>query len=114
MKNVLCALLVVTLVAPATSALAADNTTAAPSVFRASIARAVDRTDAAPPTQFASLPEAPRPRKSADRSRKQMGGGGGGKMGMILGLVGTAAGLGMTVYMVKAMKDNNDAASNAQ
>jgi hypothetical protein len=125
MKHVLCALLVVSLAAPATSAFAADNGTTTvpvksasmaqptpvPTTFRASVERAIETADL---TQFSSVPQAPRPRSGDGRALRQMGAGGGSKMGMIVGLVSAAAGVGLTVYMVKAMKDSTGNANNAQ
>jgi hypothetical protein len=43
-----------------------------------------------------------------------MGGSGGGKGGMIIGVVSMLAGTAATVYMVKAMKDSQKQAATQQ
>ena len=120
MKHAVCVLLVVCLVLSAASTFAADRETAAvkpassassPATFHQSVLRAIEQADAA---HLSSLPQAPRPRPADGRARNQMGMGGGGKTGMIIGLVSAAVGVGLTVYMVKAMKDSTDQANSAQ
>jgi len=73
--------------------------------LRAAIDRAAVRssnTQTAP----ASLPA---PRKTRVAKQASNGGGGGGHTVLILGLVGTAAGLGATYYLVKeSQKQTND------
>lgn len=126
MTHVLCALLVVSLAAPATSTFAADTGAAPPSetsvstasptpVPRTTLGASIDRAiETAGSAQRSTLPQAPRPRTGDGRALKQMGAGGGSKMGMIVGLVSAAAGIGLTLYMVKAMKDSTDNANNGQ
>jgi len=76
--------------------------TAAPgkSQLRSSIDRAVSTVLA---SNDAAGQPGPVTRKDKTTVRAQ---GGGGKTGMIIGLVSTVVGLAVTVYMVKAMQDN--------
>jgi hypothetical protein len=115
MKRMIAATLVVALLAPALPALAADTT--AESTDTAYAARqgarpAISLRDSAKQAVAADS-YGPRslPRQGNDGVRNQMGGGGGGKTGMIIGLVSAAAGIGLTVYMLKYMKKTTDAAS---
>lgn len=78
---------------------AAEPAVAAPQPLRESIARAVE----AVPLAQSAQPAAPRPRSGPDTSRKQMSGGG-GKTGMILGIVGSLAGAATAVYMIREMR----------
>jgi hypothetical protein len=99
MKRIIAATLVLALFTPALPAFAADPAAApAPISLR----------DSAKQAAAAYGPRA-LPRQPADGVRNQMGGGGGGKTGMIIGLVSAAAGIGLTVYMLKYMKKQNDA-----
>ena len=78
----------------------------------ASIRAAADRVVRAETLQVAeSDVPVPRAYQGRDRSRKQMGGG--GKAGMVIGLVGALAGTAATIYMVKEMQKNNRDATAA-
>jgi hypothetical protein len=116
MKRIIAATLVLALITPALPALAADSTAettgtsysvrqpAHPaSSLRESAKQAVSTETAYGPRSL--------PRQGSEGVRNQMGGGGGGKAGMIIGLVSAAAGIGLTVYMLKYMKKSTDAAS---
>jgi hypothetical protein len=112
MSQVLSSLLVLTLAAPAAVVRAAtDAPLTPPTPLRASIDRTMKAIASEPmPSAVPShgpIQGLPRP----DRSRKQMNGGGGGKTMMIMGIVGTVAGLAGTYYMVKMMKESTDAAA---
>lgn len=117
MKRLIATTLVVALLAPALPALAADTT--AESTDTAYAARqgarpAISLRDSAKQavsTDAASYGPRSLPRQGNDGARNQMGGGGGGKTGMIIGLVSAAAGIGLTVYMLKYMKKTTDAAN---
>ena len=114
--------LIVALITPATLAAAGDRdgagpagTTAEPSVvasarpmtavpavsIRASIDRAVATMLKSAPVAAAQGP-APTTRRGKTAIRAQ--GGGGGKTGMIIGLVSTLVGVAATVYMVREMQ----------
>ena len=120
MKKLLCGVVVACFTASAMPVSASELTAAVASDARAgeglrrSIERAVQTSSISPSAspQVRLSRTAPRPDRGADRSRKQMGGGGGSKTGMIIGLVSAAAGAAATVYMVKAMKDSTDKANN--
>jgi hypothetical protein len=76
-----------------------------------SIRAAADRIVQATTLQMAASDvPVPRPYQARDRSRKQMGGGG-SKAGMVIGLVSALAGTAATIYMVKEMRKNNEAAT---
>lgn len=91
--------------------LASETAKASPSATAptATIAAAAER---AVRTASSGVP-APRPYEGRDRSRKQMGGGG-GKTGMVIGLVSAVAGTAATIYMVKQMKDSTKQSSTPQ
>ena len=99
-KNAACGLLLVTLAMPATVVRAADeemNTNQArPAGIRASIDRAAASV-AAQPSASNSIP------LSLPRRAKVSKGMGAGMM--VMSLVGTAAGIAGTYYMIKTMKD---------
>jgi hypothetical protein len=93
--------------------------TVAPVTLRASVDRAIasaaiapsqsgesqtGRRGSPPPSQFAS----------GSTTGQSMGGGGGGKTMMIVGILGTVAGLAGTYFVIKEMKKTTDAASRAQ
>lgn len=102
-------LLAVALMTPVTLAHAADGTPLPPTGIRASIDRAV-AAGAGAMVPFQASTNAPPVRLTRpDRSRKQMSGGGGKTM-MVMGIVGTLAGIASTYYVVKMLKDNNDTA----
>jgi hypothetical protein len=92
---------------------------AAPMTLRASVDRAIASAALVPgestesqagrrgsklPSQFAG----------GSSTAQSMGGGGGGKTMMIVGILGTVAGLAGTYFVVKEMKKTTDAASRAQ
>jgi hypothetical protein len=106
MKRIIVATLVAALIAPAIPAFAAESTAQPPATvsLRTSAKEAV-KTEAAAEYGPRSMPRQPN-----DGVRHQMGGGG-GKTGMIIGLVSAAAGIAATVYMVKVMKKTTDNAS---
>jgi hypothetical protein len=120
MKRIIVATLVAALIAPSVPAFAAESTASE----SAALERTIVAIAAAQPVQQqlslrTSVKEAvgttaasygPRsmPRQPKDGVRNQMGGGGGSKTGMIIGLVTAAAGIAGTVYMVKAMKKATD------
>ena len=115
MKKTLCSLLVLTVMSAAIPTYAAGAEAAkAPAVPDSKpIAAAVSKAGAdlsaqpAPRVQaVASAQKVPTnlPRSGSDRVRKQ----GGGKTGMIIGLVSSLAGVAATVYMVKEMKKDSD------
>ncbi len=114
MKRVIAATLVLALITPALPAFAADG------AAESSEATVVRQTAPVVPAVTMSLRESakqvtaqvgPRsmPRQPNEGARNQMGGGG-GKTGMIIGLVSAAAAIGLTVYMLKYMKKTTDAA----
>ena len=100
MKRILVATMVLALITPALPAFAADP--AAPASTTLSLRESAKQ--AAAQVGPRSLPRQP-------NEGARMQGGGGGKAGMIIGLVSAAAGIGLTVYMVKYMKKTTDAAS---
>jgi hypothetical protein len=119
MKRIIVATLVAALIAPSVPAFAAESTASE----SAALERTIVAIAAAQPVQQLSLRTSvkeavgttaasygPRsmPRQPKDGVRNQMGGGGGSKTGMIIGLVTAAAGIAGTVYMVKAMKKATD------
>lgn len=120
MKRLIAATLVVALIAPALPAFAADTTAEStetayaarqgtrPTISLRDSAKQAAATESAPAASYG-----PRslPRQGNDGVRNQMGGGGGGHAGMIIGLVSAAVGIGATVYMMKYMKKQNDAAT---
>jgi hypothetical protein len=119
MKRIIAATLAAALIAPSIPAFAAESPaeTAALEQTISAIAAAQPATHA-PVSIRTSAKEAvgseaaaygPRsmPRQGNDGTRYQ---GGGGKTGMIVGLVSAAAGVAATVYMVKYMKKSTDAA----
>ena len=114
MKRIIAATLVLALITPALPAFAADNAAAEPSE-KAVVVRqdapatpvTVSLRDSAKQAAAAYGPRS-MPRQPNDGARYQ---GGGGKTGMIIGLVSAVAGIGLTVYMVKYMKKTTDAAS---
>jgi ATP:corrinoid adenosyltransferase len=120
MKRMIATTLVVALLAPALPAFAADTTpesTDTAYAVRQGTRQAVSlRESAKQATTTEAAAYGPRalPRQGSDGVRNQMGGGGGGKTGMIIGLVSAAAGIGLTIYMVKYMKKTTDAASAAK
>ncbi len=103
--QVLSSLLVLTLAAPAVVRAATDAPSTPPTPLRASIDRTMKAiaSEPLPSTAPSHGPIQGLPR--ADRSRKQVNGGGGGKTMMIMGIVGTVAGLAGTYYMIKMMKE---------
>jgi hypothetical protein len=127
MKRIIAATIVVALISPAlpafasegpaanTDSVAARQATHAAISLRASAKQAVDiRAGADTTTAAANAPSyGPRsmPRQPSDGTRYQAGGG--GKTGMIIGIVSAAAGIAATVYMVKYMKKSTDAATAA-
>ncbi|MCC7124194.1 MAG: hypothetical protein IT178_05055 [Acidobacteria bacterium] len=94
------------------SAAAADEPTAAARPLQLSIQKAavLAAREMTPAPAMAATPVAPRPFSGTDRSRKQMGGGG-GKAAMVLTLVGSLVGVAATVYMVREMKKSSEADS---
>ena len=116
MKKTLCSLLVLTVMSAAVPAYAADSeTNATASSDRKPIAAAILKVGSELSTQPATRAQARAnaqkvpaslPRSGSDRIRKQ----GGGKTGMIIGLVSSVVGVAATVYMVKEMK--KDSTSN--
>lgn len=116
MKRLIAATLVVALIAPALPAFAADGTaesTETAYAVRQGVRPAISLRESA--KQAVAVDNAnvgPRslPRQGSDGVRNQMGGGGGGHAGMIIGLVTAAVGIGATIYMVKYMKKSTDAA----
>lgn len=127
MKRIIAATLVVALIAPALPAFAADTTaesTETAYAARQSVRPAISLRESAKEAVGASVDATravaastygPRslPRQPNDGVRNQMGGGGGGHAGMIIGLVTAAVGIAATVYMVKYMKKTTDAAKAA-
>src|SRR5262249_14844686 len=118
MKRIIAATLVAALISPTLPAFASEGTAASTesvdarqathaaislreSAKQAAGVRAgADTTTAA--ADAASYGQRSMPRQPNDGTRYQ--GGGGGKTGMIIGLVSAAAGIAATVYMVKYMK----------
>jgi hypothetical protein len=88
--------------APAT--VVATETAAAPAVPAPSLRASIDRAVIAVLSSAPAGGQAPAPvtRRSKTTIRAQ----GGGKTGMIIGLVSTLVGLGATVYMVRMMQKN--------
>ena len=84
-----------------TTAAAPAAATALKSQLRSSIDRAVSTVFES--TSSTGQQPGPVTRKGTTKVRAQ---GGGGKTGMIIGLVSTVVGLAVTVYMVKMMQDN--------
>jgi hypothetical protein len=126
LSNIVVSSCVVALMAPVATVSAASRVDGA-----ASGVAAVDRAaagDPAAPVTHLSLRESARKvaielanqqpgtpvsttaRKAPRGTRAQMGGGGGGTSGMIVGIVSTVIGIGASVYMYKMMtKQNKDA-----
>jgi hypothetical protein len=113
MKRMIAATLVAALILPALPAFAAESTDTAasrqaarPAVSLSESAKQVvtASTGTAVAADATSAAYGPRsmPRTNNEGVRNQ--GGGGGKTGMIIGLVTAAAGIAGTVYMVKMMK----------
>jgi hypothetical protein len=106
MKRIVSSLLVVSILALAIPAGAAESTptgNANATPIRAAIAKAgTDLAQATPPSAAPVKAQVPRtmPRTGSDRIRKQ----GGGPGMMVFGLISTLVGVGATVYMVKQMK----------
>ncbi len=112
-RKAACGLLAVALATPATIARASDETVAAPTVavpgLRASIDRAVQTVSAQPMTAlpstsvagFASAAQIDRVPLSLPKPTKAHK----STTAVILGLVGTGAGLAATYYMIKTVKD---------
>lgn len=119
MKKFLCGVVMACVTAAAMPVSASELSAAVASDARASeglrtsIERAVRTSSVSvtAPQQARLSRTAPRPDRGGDQTRKQMGGGG-GKTGMIIGLVSAAAGAAATVYMIKAMKDSTKNASD--
>lgn len=116
MKRIIAAALVLALITPALPAFAADTvaeTSETVVVRQTATASAVPAITMSlrDSAKQAAAQVGPRslPRQPNEGARMQ--GGGGGKAGMIIGLVSAAAGIGLTVYMVKYMKKSTDAAS---
>ena len=111
MKRTISALLVVVITLAAVPATAADKETtkAAAGANTKPIAAAIQKADltSLPAAKSMTAQKVPTslPRTGSNRIRKQ---GGGGKTGMIIGLVTTVVGLGATVYMVKEMNKEDD------
>lgn len=118
-RQVVCALVVFALAVPVSLAHAAGDgggtLPAAVPGIRASIAQAVQAATVHVPTRAIAAPSFTTPAfpvtAKRDRSLKQMSGGGGGGM-MVMGIIGTLAGLAGTYYMVKMMKDQQNEANN--
>jgi hypothetical protein len=114
MKRIIAATLALALITPALPAFAADSPAetsetavvrqSAPVVPAITMSLRESAKQAAAQVGPRSLPRQP-------NEGARMQGGGGGKTGMIIGLVSAAAGIGLTVYMVKYMKKTTDAAS---
>jgi hypothetical protein len=119
MKRIIAVTLVVALIAPALPAFAADGTpesTGTAYAARQSVRPAISLRESAKEAvavDAASYGPRSLPRQGSDGVRNQMGGGGGGHAGMIIGLVSAAVGIAATVYMVKYMKKTTDAATKA-
>jgi hypothetical protein len=124
MKRIIAATLVAALIAPSVPAFAAETTATETAALERTIAAAQPaaapaqaqvslRTSAKEAVGSEAAAYGPRsmPRQPNDGVRNQMGGGGGSKTGMIIGLVTAAAGIAGTVYMVKAMKKTTDSAN---
>jgi hypothetical protein len=110
MKRLIALTLVAALMTPALPAFAADSESPVPNRPAASLREsakvAVTMQDSTPAKAYG---QRSMPRQPNDGARYQ--GGGGGHVGMIIGLVTTAAGIAGTVYMLKAMKKSNDNAN---
>ena len=115
MKKTLCSLLVLTVMSAAIPTYAANaEATRAPAVPDSKpIAAAVSKAGADLSAQHTPRVQSPAsaqkvptnlPRSGSDRVRKQ----GGGKTGMIIGLVSSMVGVAATVYMVKEMKKSSE------
>jgi hypothetical protein len=122
MKRMIAVTLVAALLAPALPAFAAETTdlatakqAARPAIsLRESAKEAVVvKTDTALAADQAAYGPRSMPRQGNNGARNQMGGGGGSKTGMIIGLVSAAAGVAGTVYMVKMMKKSSTSADAA-
>jgi hypothetical protein len=120
MKRIIAATLVVALISPTLPAFASESTTRSRTVGTESVdARQATHPDvslresAKQAVGVRADADGPRsmPRQRNDGTRYQ--GGGGGKTGMIIGIVSTAAGIAATVYMVKYMKKSTAAATAA-
>lgn len=99
------ALLTAAIAAPATAD-PSGTTRPAASALRTSIDRAA--RDA-----VAQAPARPRATTPVRKAMMQGGGGGGGGM-MLMALIGTAAGLAGTYFIVKEMRKQNDQAQSGQ
>jgi hypothetical protein len=92
--------------------------TAAPATLRASVDRAIASAAVAPgPSEVqASRPGSKLPPQfaSASTSGQASMGRGGGKTMMVVGILGTVAGLAGTYFVIKEMKKTTDAATRAQ
>ena len=89
---------------------AGDEVTPAPSVdLRAAIDRAAAQSVLESTSYVSSPTPAPRP-----AARARQGGGGGGTSMLIWTLVGTAASLGATYYLVKEMRKQTDEVAKQQ
>jgi hypothetical protein len=124
-RNATTGLLLLSLVVAAVPALAEtpaipSGGTAAPITLRASVDRAIASAAIAPgqssesatgrralklPARFAS---------ASTVGQDPSGGGGGGKTMMIVGILGTVAGLAGTYFIIKEMKKTTDAAKAGQ
>jgi hypothetical protein len=122
-RKVTTGLLVLSLVVSAVPALAETPATspagtAAPTTLRASVDRAIASASIAPAqSNEAQAPRALRlPTRFASKSTASQdptGGGGGGKTMMIVGILGTVAGLAGTYFIIKETKKSTDAATAA-
>lgn len=120
LSRIVVSLSVVALATPATIASAAgpDEATradvvraAAPTVsarpaIAGSLRDATERAAVAVTAEQRAGQPAPQPGQRGKGARYQMGGG--GKGGMVMGLVMTVVGLGASVYMIKMMQDKNN------
>jgi hypothetical protein len=115
MKRTLCCLLVLLVMSAALPASAADGDTAnaaassdqkpiSAAMLKAGSDLSSRQTQRLAPQAGAQKVPASLPRGGSDRIRKQ----GGGKTGMIIGLVSSVVGVAATVYMVREMKKDND------
>lgn len=116
MKKMLCSLVALSLMTSALPAAAATGESvtvqaAAAGSLRTAIAQTAARVALQPAAaqQPANVP-APMPRKGSSGVRHQ---GGGGKTGMVIGLVSTLVGVATTVVVVKQMKKATDEATKA-
>ena len=111
MKKTLCSLLVLSVMSTTIPAYAADADAANAAAVPVSkpIAAAASKAGADLSSRVRPLASAQKvptnlPRSGSDRVRKQ----GGGKTGMIIGLVSSVVGAAATVYMVREMKKDTD------